>query len=144
MTEEVKVKKHKFYDAIPVTEELLTRVADLMLKDLGSREIAKEMNVSHVFICSLYKRQELNLMLRRQVQVAVSRRAGELINALFKQVKEGNVQAIKAGFQIMGALEHEVQSKPGDTNLTVVLPGSAPQPKTFEAEGESLGSDPNP
>lgn len=125
-------------ELIPVTDELVARITSLMYKGKSLREVGKELGLSHNFIATVYKRPEVSGAFKRHIQLEIAKRSKELVDALFEQVKEGNVQAIRTGFQVMGSLEHEpTQVTKSDSSITVVLPGAVPakpEPKDIEHE----------
>jgi hypothetical protein len=114
---------------IEVDSDMMRKIVDARISNQNSRDIAASIGVSHTFIQKILRQNDF----KEEVISAIRRRltpfAGEMVDCLMEQVREGNVQAITQGFKILGALEHEPVQNKQQQGITVILPGAAPSPK---------------
>lgn len=113
-------------------------VLDLLFEGKSQRAIETETKIPRKVLSKLFKNKEIKDLLTARAKLEVSKILPDAVNVLRKLVLEGNMDALKTTFKIVGAMDPEPLSVKADQSLTIILPGAqSPQPKTFEVQDEN-------
>ena len=141
-TSQEEVKRGGKRTAIQLSEGQLTQIVTMRFTGATTTEIAKVMGISRQSVDNILKKDKA-LALTKEMQDAlvadaklsakadIARLTDKAIKALERALEEGDISAVKLHFTALGLLEKQ-EEKQNDTNLTIVLPGQAPEPKEVE------------
>jgi hypothetical protein len=119
---------------IEFTEELVSRIADLAVKDNSAVDISKETKLSYPIVRKIMRSPEFQEACRGIALQNFSMRLGKAMAVVDRQLAEGNLDAAKLVFKAAGVAELEKQEKvKTEQQLVVVLPGAS-QPKEITSE----------
>lgn len=126
------------------SEAELKTILELLVEGKSQREIEAETKLSRPFIAKALRHPDLQSLIKSHARLEVSKRVGKAVEMLFRLVNEGNMEAVKTVFKIVGAMDPEVlNANKNDQSLTIILPGAAPKKEEVAVENQSSGPRPD-
>lgn len=117
------VNKKTKEEKIERDDLLIQKIAALAADNSNIVQIAAETKLSRPFIYKVMRSPKYQEEIRSIVRQKVSKLANLMVEALEKQLKEGNIEAIKVGLKALGAISNEALPEIDKSqNITVVMP----------------------
>lgn len=142
--------KRKSYEKIYIDEIFVRQLASNLVLGKTTQEIAKDMNIAWDTVKRLSNRADVKALVKEigessvsaakaAIKLEVSRMVKKIIDVIHKNLDEGNLEAVKIGLKVVGALEPEpIQNQASQIN--VILPGDKPAPReVINEENKSSG-----
>jgi orotate phosphoribosyltransferase-like protein len=124
MSEPVK-KRGGFKAPIPYTEELIQKIADLAVKGNNVKDISTELKMSYPTVRKFMRSPEYQGEIRNALRQKISQLSGLMVKVLEAQLHEGNLEAVKLGLKVLGAIDADpVVANQANQGITVIMPGA--------------------
>ncbi len=126
-----------FRKPVPYTEELIQKIADLAVKGNNVKEISTELKMSYPIVRKFMRSPEYQGEIRNALRQKISQLSGLMVKVLEAQLHEGNLEAVKLGLKVLGAVDSDpVVANQANQGITVILPGAQKPEKVIDVVSE--------
>lgn len=123
-----------FINPVVIDEVVTKQVAALVLTGATTREVAEQLGLGISQVRKIQNSTKFKEVLsavgdaavmeaKQAIRAETSRMARKIIKVINEQLDEGNLEAVKIGLKVLG-LDQVEEKQQGDTNISVVLPGT--------------------
>lgn len=133
----------------PTNDALYTpQIASLLALGKSATEIARQLNLGHATVKRIANKDECKAIVaeittsyketaKAVAAKAVSEMTELAVEGLKKALKEGNIQAVRTHFQVIGLIgqeEADASKKQGSQTLQIIMPGAHAEKPALETE----------